>query len=449
MNSFYMFCLSCSRVLLPLFAVLILALCFIPLLFKKENNQETEEKTTFSQKLSIVFLVAFQVLVFVQFLFLYVKKNVFIIVFFLAFILVEFLYFFLCRFRNVYVEVIVCFLLTVGFCVSSGVSQSAFIKQMICLFAGFVLASLLYIVLLNPKIAAFVKIPAIIISIALLTANVLIGTIKNGSQNWLSLFSVSFQPSELVKIAVVFLAGTSIEIKKYKLGNVIYGAFCLLCIGVLGYLRDFGTAAVYFCVFLTAICLRRVNFKKILFATVGAGAVITVVAILFPYVAKRLFAFGNAWENASSTGYQQTRTMVAVASGGLFGVGVDNGYLRNIVAADTDIVFGVVCEELGIIIGFCSVLCFVLLALYTAKLLKVASPLYSIPAAATSVVFLAQTALNVFGSVDMLPFTGVTLPFISNGGTSMISCVVLIAFIKAAERNSKNLWKKEKMQEDS
>lgn len=441
MNTLYLFFLSVSRVLMPILAVLILAFSFIPLFLKNE------EKSNLAAKLNVSFLLLFQGLIFVQFLFLYIKQSILIVAFYFAFVLVQFLYFYLRRFSFINVEVIVCFLLTVGFCVWAGVSQTAFIKQIICLFSGFVLALLLYVVLLNPKIAAAAKIPAVIISVILFGANVWFGTIKNGSQNWLQIFSVSFQPSELIKIILVFLTGTIIEIGKSKTGNVVFTCFSLLCIAVLGYLRDFGTAAVYFSVFFTAICLRRVNFKKLLLAAVGLGASVAVIAFCFPYVAKRLFAFGNAWQNASSTGYQQTRTMVAVASGGLFGVGTGNGYLRNIVAADTDIVFGVVCEELGIIIAFCAVLCFVLLALYCVKLLKGASLFYSIPAAAASVVYLAQVALNVFGSVDMLPFTGVTLPFISNGGTSLISCVVLICFIKAAERNY--LWIKEKTQEDS
>ncbi len=440
MNAFYTFCLSCSRVALPVLAVLVLAFSFIPLLFKNE------EKSNLASKLNVLFLMLFQGLIFVQFLFLYLKQSVLIVVFYVAFVLIQFIYFFLRRFSGINVEIIVCFLLTVGFCVWAGVSQTAFIKQMICLLIGVVLALLLYVVLLNRKIAAAVKIPAVILAIALFAANIWFGTVKNGSQNWLKLFSVSFQPSEIVKIALVFFAGTVIGIGKSKTGNTVYTLFCLLCIAILGYLRDFGTAAVYFCVFLTAICLRQISFKKFLFATAGGAAVVAAIAVLFPYVAKRLFAFGNAWQNASSTGYQQTRTMVAVASGGLFGVGANNGYLRNIVAADTDIVFGVVCEELGIIIGFCAVFCFVLLALYSVKLLKIALPFYSIPACAAAVLYLSQTALNVFGSVDMLPFTGVTLPFISNGGTSLISCIVLIAFIKAAERNY--LWKKEKTQED-
>ncbi len=442
MNAFYTFWLSCSRVALPVLAVLVLAFSFIPLLFKNE------EKSNFASKLNVLFLMLFEGLIFVQFLFLYLKKSVLIIVFYLAFVLIQFLYFLLNHFSKINVEIVICFLLTVGFCVWAGVSQTAFIKQMVCLFIGLLLALLMYIVLLNRKIAAVVKIPAVILSLALLAANIWFGTVKNGSQNWLKIFSVSFQPSEVVKIALVFLAGTVIEIGKSKTGNTVYTLFCLLCIAILGYLRDFGTAAVYFCVFFTAICLRRVSFKKLLVAVLGLSAATALITVCFPYVAKRLFAFGNAWQNASSTGYQQTRTMVAVASGGLFGVGTDNGYLRNIVAADTDIVFGVICEELGIIIAFCAVLSFVLLALYCVKLLKYALPFYSIPACAVAVLFLAQVSLNVFGSVDMLPFTGVTLPFISNGGTSLISCIVLITFIKAAERNSNNLWKKEKTQED-
>ena len=128
------------------------------------------------------------------------------------------------------------------------------------------------------------------------------------------------------------------------------------------------------------------------------------------------------------------RTMSAAASGGLFGMGAGNGWLHNIGAADTDLVFGILCEELGLIIAVLAVASIATLAVFAVKSASLGrSTLYVIAACAATSMLVVQTLLNVCGSVDLLPLTGVTFPFISNGGSSMIGAWGLLAFIKAAD----------------
>ena len=106
-------------------------------------------------------------------------------------------------------------------------------------------------------------------------------------------------------------------------------------------------------------------------------------------------------------------------------------------ASDTDLVFGVLCEEWGLIVALIAVLSIVFLAFFAFFLMRgCKSSFYAISACGAASIFLIQTALNVFGPIDLLPLTGVTLPFISNGGSSMVVCWALLSFIKAAdERN--------------
>ena len=121
-------------------------------------------------------------------------------------------------------------------------------------------------------------------------------------------------------------------------------------------------------------------------------------------------------------------------SGGVLGLGVGNGCLRQVYAASTDLVFGLVCEEFGILIGFAIVIAFAFIAIYAVKSSKTApSTFYSISACSASAMILFQTCLNIFGITDLLPLTGVTLPFVSRGGSSMLCCWALFAFIKAAD----------------
>ena len=125
---------------------------------------------------------------------------------------------------------------------------------------------------------------------------------------------------------------------------------------------------------------------------------------------------------------------MAAADGGLFGVGAGNGWLKRIFAADTDMVFGVVSEELGLIVAVAAVFALLALAFYTVRASSTArSSFYVIGAAASVSILVFQMLLNVFGSVDILPFTGVTFPFVSKGGSSLIACWGLLAFVKAVD----------------
>jgi cell division protein FtsW (lipid II flippase) len=166
-----------------------------------------------------------------------------------------------------------------------------------------------------------------------------------------------------------------------------------------------------------------------------AAALGAVLIILFkPYVAARFSGYLHIWENMDTTGYQQTRTLIYSASGGLFGLGLGNGKLRNVFAAAEDLVFGVVCEEFGIIMGFLIPVTFILIAVATViNSQKSKSTFYAISGVAAISLLLFQSMLNIFGVTDLLPLTGVTLPFISKGGSSIICCFCLLAFIKSVD----------------
>jgi cell division protein FtsW (lipid II flippase) len=199
-------------------------------------------------------------------------------------------------------------------------------------------------------------------------------------------------------------------------------------------MRDLGTSVIFFITFLVIAFMRSGDIRTIAF--ISAGAVLGAFAVVsfLPYIASRFEAWGHVWEFADTIGYQQTRTLMYSASGGLLGLGGGNGYLVGIPAADTDLVFGILCEEWGLIVALCAVLMIIFLAFFVLFLMRgCKSSFYAISACGAVSIFLIQTALNVFGSLDLLPLTGVTLPFVSNGGSSMVVCWALLSFIKAAD----------------
>jgi cell division protein FtsW (lipid II flippase) len=207
--------------------------------------------------------------------------------------------------------------------------------------------------------------------------------------------------------------------------------FCLLALAVTG---DFGTAAIFFVVFLVIAYMRSGDFATLsLICGATAGAILLIVRFK-PYIAARFSVWGHVWENASGMGYQQVRTMSAAASGGLIGVGAGNGWLHNVAASNTDLVFGMLCEEWGLIIALLAVAIIVVLSIFAFRVVQVGrSSYYTIAACSATSLLVFQTILNVFGSVDILPLTGVTFPFISCGGSSMIASWGLLSYLKAAD----------------
>ena len=264
--------------------------------------------------------------------------------------------------------------------------------------------------------------------------NLLIGRGPNGTRHWIYLGSFSIQPSEILKIGFIIASVSTLERHQTAKNLGMFILYSLCCIGALVIMQDFGMALIYFTTFLIIAFIRSGDVRNIALVT-GGGIGAAVIAISFrPYIADRFKAYGKVWEYADSLGYQQTQTLIAAASGGLFGVGIGNGNLKYIAASNNDLVFGLLIEEWGLIFAALVVLAFCALVFYAMTCAPTArSTFYSITACAAAGLLLFQTCLNIFGATDILPLTGVTLPFISKGGTSLMATWGLIAFIKAVD----------------
>ena len=345
----------------------------------------------------------------------------------------EWMYFIIRSFKsNIEIELSALFLTTVGFCVCASSGIDILVKQGVFVAAGIILFLLLVLVISRLDIIEKLQIPVAVFSVLLLGFNMFFGVYVNGSRNWLSVGPITFQPSELIKVSLVFLSACALD-KLMNMKNLAaFLGFAFFCFAALAYMRDFGTAAVYFGGVLIILSLRLCDIKIVLGMASGALVAFLGVIKFIPYVSDRFATFLHAWQFADSGGYQQTQTMMATSGGGLFGMGGGNGDLVNVFAADTDLVFGIMAEELGLIVALVTVLHFALLVIYAAICIpRTRSIYYAVTASAAAGIFLFQTALNMFGSLDLLPLTGVTMPFVSVGGSSMLSAWMLLAFIKA------------------
>lgn len=331
-------------------------------------------------------------------------------------------------------EFIAFFLCTLSLAVTASKYPDAVLKQFIAILLGMAVFIFMCTFMRNLDRAKAIKPFMYAAATGLLLFNLVFATVKYGAANWVVIGGFSFQPSEIVKLAFIWVGAASLNElleKKNSLIFMIFSGFCFCCLAIMG---DFGTAIIFFVTFLIIAFLRSGDFTKLILI-VGAAFVGGLMVLKFySYIAERFSAWGHVWEFADSLGYQQTRTMSAAASGGLVGVGAGDGWLNEVAAADTDLVFGMLIEEWGLIVAVLAVLSIITLSIFAYRsILSGRSTFYTIAACSAMSMYLFQTILNVFGSVDLFPLTGVTFPFVSNGGTSMIASWGLLAYLKAAD----------------
>ena len=333
-------------------------------------------------------------------------------------------------------ETIAFFLCSICFGITAAYSPKSLLTQTICLLMGIAVFLTLSVLLRDLKATLSLRWPVAVLTCLLLIFNVVLGSRIFGAKNWISIGPIGFQPSEFVKIAFIFTGAATLD-RLFARRNLIFTVlFCGFCMGCLALMSDFGTALIFFVALLVIAFLRSgdVGFLALMATAAGAGG--WMILLYKPYIANRFGAWHHVWEHAAdSGGFQQTRTMSAIASGGLFGKGTgDASFLKNIGAANTDLVFGVISEEFGLILALCIIVMLLVLVFYAARCASTArSSYYVIAANSAAAMLVFQATLNVLGAVDILPLTGVTFPFVSMGGSSMISCWGLLAFIKAAD----------------
>ena len=340
----------------------------------------------------------------------------------------------LARRRSFDVETVAFFLTTMGLCVVATSAPGAIRKELIAVACGLAAYIAVSWSLRDLERAKKIRYLASAGGILLLAANLLLGVEKFGAKNWMQFGGVSFQPSELVKICFVFAGASTLQRLMAKRNLILFIGYSAAICGCLALINDFGTAIIFFVTFLVIAFLRSGNFATLALACAGTGFA-GVLALQFkPYAMKRFSAWGHVWENAATTGYSQTRAMMCIASGGLFGLGAGKGWLHYVGAADTDLVFALVSEEWGLLLACLLVAAIVILTAFVVRSLPQGrSCFYAIGAVSAVTIYVVQTLLNVLGTVDILPLTGVTFPFVSNGGSSMICVWGLLAFIKAAD----------------
>ena len=345
-----------------------------------------------------------------------------------------FLFYVIIRRKSFDVETIAFFLCTMGMAAIATVRPGETAKQLIAMILGVLIFLFLGWSLRDLERAKKIRYFAVAAGIGFLVITLIFGTEYYGAKNWLIIGGMSLQPSELSKVCFVFAGASTMDRIMSKRNLILFIAYSVVICGLLALMNDLGTALIFFCSFLVIAYLRSGSMGTValaITALVFAGVIALKIA---PHALQRFSTWRHIWEDPHNGGYQQTQALMCLASGGLFGLGPEGGLLQYVFAADSDIVFATISEEWGLIMAVLTVLCIVVLGFFAIRTAQVSrSSFYTIGGCTAASVLVIQTILNCLGTLDILPFTGVTFPFVSNGGTSMIGAWGLLAFVKAAD----------------
>ncbi|MBQ9251564.1 MAG: FtsW/RodA/SpoVE family cell cycle protein [Clostridia bacterium] len=267
-------------------------------------------------------------------------------------------------------------------------------------------------------------------SLALLSLPLLLGREINGAKNWITIGSFSLQPSELVKLSLVLSLAFFLSQRRM----LPWVVFSVACLGLLLLQKDLGAVLLYYGTTLLLFWAATGNLPFSLLGVAGGVGAAWYGYQSFAHVRLRVSIWLDPWADYENAGYQLVQGLNAIASGGLWGVGLGLGSPTSIPVYESDFIFAVLCEQFGLVFAACVLLIYVALIWRGATIAMSARRRFHGLLAMGATLLLGLQAFVILGGVlKLIPLTGVTLPFISYGGSSLVSSLCLVGFIQGVE----------------
>lgn len=329
-----------------------------------------------------------------------------------------------------------CFLMLIGYIMLTRLSFGLAKRQFIIATATLLLVSFIPAIMDRYKNLRNYGIYYGIIGIVALCSVFVIGVEKGGSRNWIRFVGISIQPSELVKILFVFFIASMLsksrDFKQVVITTVLAGIHMI----ILALEKDLGAALIFFVIFITMIYVGTGKIRYLILYLGGGAACVGLAFMLFKdrlfdHVMIRVNVWKDPWADISGTGYQITQSLFAIGSGGYFGTGLTKGSPTYIPVSESDFIFSAISEEFGVIFAIAMVVvCFCCFLSFIGIAMKVRNRFYKTMAFGFSVCYIFQTFLSIGGVTKFIPSTGVTIPLVSYGGSSVLSSLVMFSIMQ-------------------
>lgn len=353
-----------------------------------------------------------------------------------------------------------CMLLTVGFVILTRLSLGKAIRQFIIVMISLVIALVIPFFVSHFRFLKEWKWIYAAVGIVALGIVLVLGQTTYGSKLSYTIAGLTFQPSEFVKIIFVFFVASAL----YKAAG-FFEVFTTAVVAaahviILVCSKDLGSALIFFVVYVLMVVVASKNWLYLL-AGVSGGSVAAYLAYrVFPHIQVRVQAFKDPWSVIDSTGYQITQSLFAITSGGWFGLGLFKGTPESIPFVEADFIFSAIAEELGLLFALCVILiCVSSFVMFMNISMNLKDKFYQLTAFGIGVTYIFQVFLTIGGGCKFIPLTGVTLPFISYGGSSVLTTLIMFSITEGLsmiqeeeaeeeKRRRKRIRQKKKKQAD-
>lgn len=323
------------------------------------------------------------------------------------------------------------FLMMIGFVMLTRLEFMLAVKQFLIAVASVAFSLAVPIIIEKVNFLSKLGIAYGVLGLLVVGSVFVFGQSIGGATNWISIAGIGFQPSELAKVIFVFFVAAMLykntSLKRIILTSVIAAVFVLMLVAE----TDLGAAVIFF---VTYILMLYVASKQIIWPVLGfsAGSVAAVIAYkLFAHVKRRVIAWRDPWSNLNDAGYQIGQSLFAIGTGGWFGMGLYQGMPKDIPVRESDFIFSVIAEELGGFFALCLLLIFISCFIMFINIsLQLTNNFYKLLAIGLSISYGFQLFLCVGGVIKFIPHTGVTLPLVSYGGSSILSTIIVFAVIQ-------------------
>lgn len=313
----------------------------------------------------------------------------------------------------------------------------------------FIVGLILMIIISKIDYKVYLKKANIILVMALILLILVIipgiGTVRNGSRSWFGVGSFGIQPSEFAKLALIIFTSKYLSQNEKNIRQILSGVLPILGIsflvfGLIMLQPDFGTGIIILMTIIGLLYVGGVEFK--FFLKIGALGIIGIAGLIVvaPYRLKRILSFLNPWSDPLGSGFQIIQSLYAIGPGGLFGYGFLNSRQKHFYLPEpqTDFIFSIISEEFGYLGLIIVTSLFLIIIIKGFKISRNAKDLFSKYLAFGIIFGIAfQAILNLMVVVGLIPVTGVTLPFLSYGGSSLLVSMMSMGIVLNISRNNK------------
>lgn len=339
--------------------------------------------------------------------------------------------------------------LSIGFVILTRLDFAKAIKQLVIVTISLVIGFFIPFIIRRFGLLRRLKWFYVLLGLFALSVVLILGQVTNGSKISYTIGGVTIQPSEFVKVIFVFAMAGLLYHKKTLSNYIISAIVAAMHVLILVASKDLGSALIFFITYMAMLFVASKNFIYLALGLLSGSGAAVMAYRLFTHVQVRVQAFIDPFSVIDKEGYQITQSLFAITCGGFFGTGLMKGIPEDIPFVESDFIFSAIAEEMGVLFSVCMLLtCVATFLTFMKNALLIKDSYYRLVSVGLGVMYIFQVFLTVGGGIKFIPLTGVTLPFVSYGGSSVLVSICIFMIMQGIVLRTRDESAQEDEEED-